>query len=139
MIRLANYNDIKSINELGKLVNNNFCNTYDIKDYIFNDKYIMLVNDENIVNAMLIAYDNIDYLELEMIVVNILNRRNGIGNKMMDYLINNYGKNKKILLEVASNNESAINLYKKFNFKIISVRKKYYGNVDAYIMERNVV
>ena len=39
-----------------------------------------------------------------------------------------------ITLEVAVNNEPAISLYKKFGFEIISTRKNYYDNVDAYLM-----
>ena len=43
----------------------------------------------------------------------------------------------QIILEVNTENEAAINLYKKFNFRIIHTRKKYYQTGDAYIMERS--
>lgn len=45
-----------------------------------------------------------------------------------------------ITLEVKTNNEPAIKLYKNNGFKIISVRKKYYSNgtIDAYLMQRKL-
>ena len=49
-------------------------------------------------------------------------------------------KCKSITLEVRQNNQSAISLYKKCGFKIISTRKRYYenGQVDAYLMFREL-
>ena len=41
---------------------------------------------------------------------------------------------KKIYLEVNDTNLPAINLYKKFNFKQIGIRKKYYGNNNGILM-----
>lgn len=39
-----------------------------------------------------------------------------------------------ITLEVAVNNKSALNLYKKLGFKIVTIRKNYYENSDGYLM-----
>ena len=69
MIRKANKNDIKSINELGILLNSNFVNTYNIENYINNPNYIILVNEIEFITGLLIIYNNIDYYELEIIVV----------------------------------------------------------------------
>ena len=42
-------------------------------------------------------------------------------------------------LEVRVSNKVAISLYEKYGFKKISVREKYYENVeDAYVMQREV-
>ena len=41
---------------------------------------------------------------------------------------------KTITLEVNENNIPAINLYKKFNFEQVGLRKKYYNNADAAIL-----
>ena len=43
-----------------------------------------------------------------------------------------------ITLEVRVSNTKAIGLYKKFGFKEISIRKNYYGNEDAYILQKEV-
>ena len=56
---------------------------------------------------------------------------------MLNYFFDNYlNQGDRIILEVASNNEPAINLYKKCGFKIINIRKKYYKNIDALVMEK---
>lgn len=63
-------------------------------------------------------------------------RRNHIGTKMLEEIIN-LAKNKGlkcVTLEVNVNNESAINLYKKYNFKEIGKRNKYYNNTDDAII-----
>lgn len=43
-------------------------------------------------------------------------------------------KLKDITLEVNVNNIPAINLYKKYEFEEVGVRKKYYNNVDDAII-----
>lgn len=139
MIRVANINDLESINNLGCLFNNSFAKVYDIKKYIGNVNYIILVNEDENINGLLIAYNNIDYLEIEGIAVAVNMRNKGIANNLLKYLINNYATNKKeILLEVAVDNIYAIKLYEKNNFEIINVRKKYYNGKDAYVMKRVV-
>lgn len=45
---------------------------------------------------------------------------------------------RKIFLEVAATNAAAVGLYEKNGFVRRSVRKKYYGDVDAYIYEREM-
>ena len=48
-------------------------------------------------------------------------------------------KLKDITLEVNINNISAINLYKKYDFKEVGLRKKYYSNCeDALIMTKKL-
>lgn len=46
---------------------------------------------------------------------------------------------KDITLEVNINNIPAINLYKKYGFEKVGVRKKYYNNLeDALIMTKKI-
>ena len=44
-----------------------------------------------------------------------------------------------ITLEVRVSNTKAIGLYTKYGFKNISVRKNYYGDEDAYILQKEVI
>ena len=138
MIRNALIEDIPSIIDLGKTLYNNFDRTYLIEEYINNDNYIILVNkEENFLSGFLIIYKNVDCYELEMIIVSKNYRKKGIATKLMNFFIENYCKTEDVIfLEVSCENNYAINLYKKFNFEIINVRKKYYGNIDAYIMKK---
>lgn len=138
MIRFAKVSEFEDINRLGIIFENNFLNTYNIKDYLNNPNYIILINEDDIINGLLIVYKNIDYYELEAIVVDPNYRNKGIGNSLINYFIDNYVRFEDILLEVAVNNDSAINLYKKNGFEIINIRKKYYKGIDAYVMKRVV-
>ena len=68
-------------------------------------------------------------------------RRNNIGTLMLEEIIN-IAKNKNmksITLEVNVNNNIAINLYKKYGFKEVGTRPKYYNNTDdAIIMTKEI-
>ncbi len=79
--------------------------------------------------------------EVTFEVINIVNvfvyenyRNKGVGSKLLSYLIKNV-EAEKFMLEVNEHNIYAIKLYKNFGFKTIHVRKKYYKDGDALIME----
>ena len=140
MIELATINDYEKICELGKLVNEDF-KKLNNKESLFNHYTNILVykNDVEIIGFIHyeIMYETVNILN---IVVNPEYRRNKIGTYLMNNMLRSLcNKNiENIILEVNVNNISAINLYKKFNFEIINLRKKYYKGEDAYIMERRV-
>lgn len=75
--------------------------------------------------------------ELEIIDVFVLPeyQGNGYGDKLLKYILDNY-KNRNYFLEVNVNNEKAINLYKKNGFEILTIRKHYYKDEDAYVMSK---
>ena len=105
------------------------------KENPFLKNYIFLKNNEPI---GLISYSLIyDRIELEYIWVHIEHRKKGIASKLMDIMIDEDVKN--ITLEVNVKNKGAIKLYEKYGFKIVSVREKYYGNDDAYLMIREMM
>ena len=45
-------------------------------------------------------------------------------------------KIKQIQLEVSSNNTTAINLYKSYDFQEVGLRKKYYRNYDGLLFTK---
>lgn len=75
-----------------------------------------------------------DRCEINFIGVLEEYRNNKIGSKLINNLIERLSSCKNITLEVNVNNYIAIKLYKKSGFKVASIRKKYYGNDDAYLM-----
>lgn len=131
MVNNCNTNDIETIKELGKLINNNFDKLNNIEEIINNKEIIGYYIDNKLV-GILIYKRLYDITDLLYIVVDKLYRNKGIASTLLEYLIK---ESKKILLEVRCDNKNAIKLYKKYNFKIINIRKKYYDNMDAYIME----
>ena len=125
--------DKDKIIELGLLINNNFNRVNNIEDLIKNNKILGYYLDNKLVGFLI--YDiNYEIIDLLYIVVEPIYRRKNIGFNLVKYLIDN-NNFEKIMLEVRCDNVNAIKLYKKFDFKIINIRKKYYGNTDAYVME----
>lgn len=82
-----------------------------------------------------------DHIDIEAIVVDKAYIRQHIASELLDYLIvlaSSY-KVQNIFLEVRVSNIPAISFYEKYNFKQISIRKKYYDNKeDAYVYELNI-
>ena len=82
-----------------------------------------------------------DRMEIDNIMVIDEHRGNGIGTKLMAHLISlaiEYHVD-NITLEVRTSNEIARNLYKKFGFHEVAVRKYYYGDEDGILMEKNIM
>lgn len=82
-------------------------------------------------------WKSVDDIHITNIVVKKAFRKKGIATLLLEKLINE-AKNlhyESITLEVNSKNIPAINLYTKFNFKNMGIRKNYYGiGCDAIIM-----
>jgi len=83
-----------------------------------------------------------DDAELLQIAVDRLARRGGVGNKLMEAVLD-YAAEKgylKVFLEVRCTNKAAVFLYKKHWFKSVRIRKGYYTDPieDAYIMAREI-
>lgn len=78
----------------------------------------------------------LDEAELMNIVTKKDSRNLGIATKMMEKIIQICKENKvsKINLEVNVKNTIAIKLYKKYNFKEVGLRKKYYNNTDDALL-----
>lgn len=135
MISRLDIKDIDSFNRIGLLVNNNFVN-------LFKLEYIIDSKDEDVYgyydNDKLVGFIHIlktfECLEIINVVVDTDYRKKGIATKLIDYLNECYDDVEYILLEVNEKNSNAINLYNKLGFNVINVRKKYYGNDDALVM-----
>lgn len=131
MINNCNINDINRIIELGKLINDNFDKLNNLEEIIKNKEIIGYYIDNKLV-GFIIFKTMYEITDLLYIVVDKLYRRKNIASKLLEELI---GNSEKVMLEVRCDNDNAIKLYKKYDFKIINIRKKYYDNMDAYVME----
>ena len=82
-----------------------------------------------------------DRMEIDNIKVEEEYQDKGIGTKLMSYLVSIAIENKvdNITLEVRKSNNKAIHLYKKFGFHEVAIRKYYYGDEDAILMEKKVM
>ena len=92
------------------------------------------------VNSKIIGFAGIsivlDTAELNNIVIKKNERGNGYSSLLLKELINIAAQKKcnYLNLEVASNNDVAINLYKKFGFKQVGIRPNYYNGADALLL-----
>ena len=111
----------------------------DLNGNIFS-KYFIYKEKSNIIGYVN-YYDLYDRFEVAYIEVKEEFRNQHYGSKLLEYLIE-LGKKKEIeniTLEVNVNNENAIKLYNKYDFKIVAIRNKYYNGVDGYLMERKMI
>ncbi len=81
-------------------------------------------------------WKSIDDVHITDIVVKKIYRKKHIGSALLQKLIDTAKEQnfKSITLEVNENNLPAINLYTKFLFKQLGIRKKYYKNKDNAII-----
>lgn len=133
MIRFLEYTDIDLVN---KLVDDK---NYKIdKNELNKQAYVYIENNKIIAFvSFVISYER---AELYYIFVDNEYRRNHVASKLMEYMIDVCSKKdvETIDLEVKSTNEIAINLYKKYGFDVVNVRKKYYNGIDAYLMLKRI-
>ena len=136
MIRRANYRDLESINIIGRELHDNFDYLFKMEN-VLNTSYsrVYLYEEEGKVLGFIHVDSHFEIMDLINIVVLKEYQGKGVGNKLLEFVVNNE-EYEKIMLEVRESNSTAIHLYEKFGFKEIYRRKKYYGEEDAVIMER---
>ena len=104
-----------------------------------NNMIYLYIENEQILGFLIIE-EVIDESNIILIYVDSNFRHRKVATSLLDYFISDLDPNKKrILLEVSSENKVAINMYQKFGFETINIRKKYYKDqTDALIMERMI-
>ena len=103
-------------------------------------RYVEYQIDGNTIGKM--KYSLIyDRMELDDIYVIEEYRNKGIGNKLMSYLVSKAIEYRvvNITLEVRLSNEIARDLYKKYGFREVALRKNYYKDEDGVLMEKQVM
>ena len=132
--KIKDYDDIIKIHNLyfdNKWQTNDIENMNSTENYSF-----IIIKDGNKTAAYLISYDTSDSIDLFEIAVDSSYQRQGMGTILLKTL-SEENRDRDIFLEVSEDNEKALLLYKKNNFKQISIRKNYYkSNKIAIIMVR---
>lgn len=82
-----------------------------------------------------------DRIEIDNFFVEEKMRKQGIGKKLMSYLVAIAidARVVNITLEVRLSNEIARELYKNFGFREVARRRFYYGDEDGILMEKQVM
>lgn len=135
MISKLTKEEVQEVIELGTMLNPNFSKLFHIENLNPNET-IYIYKENNINKGFIHIQNGLDIIDLLNIIVKPEFQNQGIGSILLKYIIDNK-QDKKIMLEVRSKNINAIKLYQKYDFKIINIRKNYYKDDDAIIMERN--
>lgn len=138
-IEKMNINHLEKIKDILEEQFDNFWTESVLKKELENpaSTYIVAIDEQNNVVGYAGIWQPIDEAHITNIVTRKDKRKNKIGTRMLEELIkiSKTRKLKNITLEVNINNIPAINLYKKYKFDEVGIRKKYYNNTeDAIIM-----
>ena len=137
MISKLTKEEVQEVIQLGTMLNPNFSKLFHIENLNPNETiYKYDIIPVNINKGFIHIQNGLDIIDLLNIIVKPEYQNQGIGSVLLKYIIDNK-QDKKIMLEVRSKNINAIKLYQKYDFKIINIRKNYYKDDDAIIMERN--
>ncbi len=94
----------------------------------------LLYEENNEIIGYIYYSDIYDRAEINQFEIKNIHRNCGKGNILLKKLIETVDKD--ITLEVREDNEPAIRLYLKNNFKKTAIRKGYYKGIDGILMER---
>lgn len=92
---------------------------------IDNDDFLVLKINDDII-GYIIAYKEYEDYYISKVVIAKEYRNKGFATILLNKFIEKI--NTRITLEVRESNEIAINLYKKFNFNIVGIRRNMYQN-----------
>lgn len=121
-------------NKYNKDFGENIWKTDELYDLITNKKLHGFINSSNERIIAFCIFKKIDdFIEIYSIFVHPLNRKEGIGKKIINHCVEYCTHNdlKKIILDVNVTNLTAINLYKKSGFIFCGKRKDYYQNSNS--------
>ncbi len=99
-------------------------------------RFIVAENEEGIAGYA-VAWEVSGELQLNRIVVRGDRRRRGTGSALLEHLMRGLAPaaHSKVLLEVRARNEEALAFYRASGFVETGLRKRYYGDDDAVLME----
>ena len=143
IIKLSNNPSEKVVERLYQIHQENMPEQDQMTKQNFYDEFYISPNRINLVaqlNDQIVGYigalDIIDDYNIIGIAVDKSARRKGVGGKLLKALTK-IARDKQVQtlsLEVDTTNQPAINFYKKNNFELTNIRKKYYKDNDAMIM-----
>jgi len=137
-IRLALFTDLDQVCEI---------EAESIKSWTYNQfaeeldrsfSCFIVAEKSGIITGYAIAWFIAGELQINSIAVKKDFRRHGIGRKLLDFLISRYSSEilSILYIEVRKKNTEALNFYKSYGLTETGLRKNYYGNDDAILMEK---
>ena len=128
------FNEAYSLETLSEIMKDNYL----LKN---NDNIFEISNDDDLI-GYIIFHISEDFTDIYKIFIRDNDKNKGYGTMLVNKVVEMSKRyhSKKIMIEVRSKNQIAINFYKKNNFNQISIRNNYYSNPidDALIFERSL-
>ena len=128
------FNEAYSLETLSEIMKDNYL----LKN---NDNIFEISNDDELI-GYIIFHISEDFTDIYKIFIRDNDKNKGYGTMLVNKVVEMSKRyhSKKIMIEVRSKNQIAINFYKKNNFNQISIRNNYYSNPidDALIFERSL-
>ena len=100
----------------------------------------IVAEESGIITGYIIAWIITGEVQINSIAVKKDHRRTGLGTKLLDYLIrqNRSADITSVFIDVRKKNTGAVSFYKFYGFVETGIRKKYYGDDDAILMEKRI-
>ncbi len=139
-IRKAHFTDIEPILEIEQESINSWTPNQFINE-LSNEFSTFLVCEYNYsITGYIIAWKVADEIQLNSIAVKKSFRKHGIGSKLLSAVCEaDSGRSfTSVFLEVRSGNNDAISFYTDNGFTKTGLRKKYYNDDDAVLMEKKL-
>jgi len=137
-VEKSSLDDLYDIYEIEKSVFNNYWSELSLRKELENKNFNL-----NLVcrlNNKIIGYFFSKQVKNEYHILNFALKKNyqhrGYGKNFFNIILKEYILEGNVFLEVKRSNLSAINFYKKFNFKEIGFEKKYYSDGEDAIKMR---
>ncbi|MBR5021913.1 MAG: ribosomal protein S18-alanine N-acetyltransferase [Oscillospiraceae bacterium] len=144
IIRKMNLGDVSAIAELERLCFSDPWSENSIASEVANPlSYWLVAEVDGVVAGYVGSQTVLDASDMMNLAVSPDYRRQGIGQALVEALVEYLRENKVIalLLEVRVSNAPAIALYKSLGFELVGCRPKYYHNPreDALILRKELI
>jgi len=139
-IRKASFADIESVLEIEQESISSWTYAQFLQELNNEFSLFLVAEYEGIIEGYIIAWKVADEIQLNNIAVRKNFKKKGIGTKLLSEISKNDSDliYSSIFLEVKSRNSEAINFYIDNGFTKIGVRKNYYNDDDALLMEKKL-
>ena len=137
-IKKATSNDIESVQQI-EIDGSNLWKENQFRDelrYDFSQFWIAV--EKNIVIGFIVAWILPGEIQINNVAVNKSYRQKGVGKYLLTTIIEKFSQTDcdRVFLEVKEKNFVAQKFYKSLNFQEIYVRKNYYKDDNAIVMEK---
>jgi ribosomal-protein-alanine N-acetyltransferase len=139
-IRPAREADMDAILEIEKQGDGTWKREFFLSELKNPRSHFMVAEDASVIAGFAVVWRIGPELQLNNIGVHIERRRAGIGGRLLEYIISLPSETAPdaVILEVRERNTGAREFYSRLGFTATGMRKNYYGDDNAILMEKKL-